>query len=86
MLPLPRQAAALVPLHPAAAAQAEGRPGALLQRPDHRAGEDVRDPEVPVPPGEEAPGQGAAAERETGGFFIHPAHLILDFSMILLHI
>lgn len=55
------------PLHPAAPAQEKGRPGSLLQRPDHRAGEEVRHAEVPVPPGEEEAGQDAAAQREAGG-------------------
>lgn len=54
------------PLHPAAAAQEERGAGPLLQRPDHRAGEEVRDAEIPLPAGEEAPGQDAAAQREAG--------------------
>ena len=66
MWSLHREATALAPVHPAAPAQEERRPGPLLQRPDHRAGEEVRDPEVPVTPGEEAAGQDAAAQRETG--------------------
>lgn len=61
-----REAAAVGLLHAEAAAQAERRPGALLQRPDHRAGEEVRDAEVPLPAREEAPGQNAAAQREAG--------------------
>lgn len=55
------------PVHPAASAQEKGRPGALLQRPDHRAGEEVRHAEVPVASGEEAAGQDAAAQWEAGG-------------------
>lgn len=54
------------PLHPAAAAQEERGAGPLLQRPDHRAGEEVRDAEIPLPAGEEAPRQDAAAQREAG--------------------
>jgi len=54
------------PLHAAAPAQAERGSGPVLQRPDHRAGEEVRDPEVPLAPGEEATSQDAAAQRETG--------------------
>lgn len=54
------------PLHPAAAAQEERGAGPLLQRPDHRVGEEVRDAEIPLPAGEEAPGQDAAAQREAG--------------------
>lgn len=54
------------PLHPAAAAQEERGASPLLQRPDHRVGEEVRDAEIPLPAGEEAPGQDAAAQREAG--------------------
>lgn len=54
------------PVHAAAAAQEERRPGPLLQRPDRGAGEEVRHAEVPVPPREETAGQDAAAQRETG--------------------
>lgn len=61
-----REAATVEPLHPAAAAQEEGGAGPLLQRPDHRVGEEVRDAEIPLPAGEEAPGQDAAAQREAG--------------------
>lgn len=64
---LQRQTSALDSLHTAALAQEKGRPGPLLQRPDHRAGEEVRDAEVPLAPGEEEAGQDAAAQRETGG-------------------
>lgn len=46
--------------------QEEGRAGALLKRADAWAGEEVRDAEVPEPPREEAAGQAAAAQRETG--------------------
>lgn len=54
------------PLHPAAAAQEERGAGPLLQRPDHRAGEEVRDAKIPLSAGEEAPGKDAAAQREAG--------------------
>lgn len=61
-----RQAPALEPFPSAAAAQKERRSGAVLQRPDHRTGEEVRDSEIPLPTREEASGQDAATQRETG--------------------
>lgn len=54
------------PVHPAAPAQEERRTGSLLQRPDHRAGEEVRDAEVSVSSREKETRQDAAAQRETG--------------------
>lgn len=54
------------PVHPAASAQEEGGAGSVLQRPDRRTGEEVRDAEISVPPGAETAGQDAAAQRETG--------------------
>lgn len=62
LLLLCREAAAVVPLHPATATQTKGWSSPLLQRSDHRAGEDVRDPKISVTSGEKASGQGAAAE------------------------
>lgn len=63
---LRREASAVDAVHPAALTQEKRRSGPLLQRPDHRAGEEVRDAEIPVTAGEEAPGQDAAAQREAG--------------------
>lgn len=63
-----RQALALEPFPPAAPAQKERRPSEVLQRPDHRTGEEVRDSEIPLPTREEASGQDVAAQRETGQF------------------
>ena len=57
------------PVNPAATTQEKGRPGPFLQRPDHRAGEEIRDAEVPVATREETTGQDAAAQRETGEIY-----------------
>lgn len=44
-----RQALALEPIPATAPPQKERRPSEVLQRPDHRAGEEVRDSEIPLP-------------------------------------
>lgn len=44
-----RQALALEPLPTATSAQKKRRSSEVLQRPDHRAGEEVRDSEIPLP-------------------------------------
>lgn len=44
-----RQAPALEPLPTTAPAQKERRSSEVLQRPDHRTGEEVRDSEIPLP-------------------------------------
>ncbi|KAI4801140.1 hypothetical protein KUCAC02_000066, partial [Chaenocephalus aceratus] len=44
------QAPDVDPLHATAPPQEEGGAGPVLQRADHRAGEEVRDAEVPIPP------------------------------------
>jgi len=41
---------------PAQSSQAQGWPGSLFQRPDHRTGEKVRQPEIPVSGGEKETG------------------------------
>lgn len=53
-------------INPAATTQKKGRPSPFLQRPDHRAGEEVWDTEISLTPREETTSQDAAAQWETG--------------------